>query len=524
MVKIVSFDATRLTARDGYIVQKISPSVRSDAFEHFLDDLDRHPNASIDLGLPIKVSNRMMVDLLDQLDQPPVNNGVKQIDPRGIENFVRVINRFDGLGDKFQMANDEPTRLKGSNVDDVMIGGRARDILVGRAQDDFVNGRSGNDLVVGGGGKDELVGGAGNDILRGGFGYDSLHGGTGSDRMIGGQGADAFFFSGRDFFGDGQTLDVIRDFNKRGGDQLVDLSGDLELIAAGNIAVFNSRGSLIENTKTGDQVFVKNALLTEADIQDRFVTPSPDVGHNNRTFKRGDAFDLNVVKITEYNTGTEKVELYQLKFVNTSEKIIANLSDLDINFRDAAALTGKIDQVSGATFANGRFSLDDSAPGAVYPNQEQVVVTFAVTDRPDRVTIENNDFGTGRYTPRTEDGDAIRGGLEGFRISVKQFNGFDGGGVADVFIKNIGNTELSIKDAVFRLNDKGVSDIDDSWGAREKRPFVFKIDSFDGNPRSDLHPNEYQKLFGFVYEFDGDRPRLNANDFQLLTPLDDLIV
>lgn len=521
MVKIVSFDATHLTARDGYIARDISPSVRSGAFERFLDDLSQHPSASIDLGMPVVVTNRMMVDLLDQLDRPPVTNGVKQINPRGIENFLRLIDRHDGLGDKFQMANDEPSILKGSSRDDVMIGGQDRDTLNGGAKDDFLNGRSGNDRLIGENGRDELVGNNGNDTLRGGFGNDKLHGGAGSDILNGGQGADAFFFTAGGFAGNRETVDIIQDFQKGNGDQLVDLSGDLRLIAAGNIAIFHSKGSLLENTKTGDQVFVKNALLNQSDIHDHYVAPSPGTGNNNKTVKRGEPYDFDLVKLTEYNTGTEKVELYQLKFVNASDKTIANLAGLEINFRDAAALGGKIDQVTGATYAGGKFSLPDSQ-GAIDPKQTVPVVTFAVHDRPAQLTLDSDDFSAPGYTARAPGGNAIQGPLEGFHLSVKQFNGFNGGGVADVFIRNVGDTDLKIKDAVFRLTDKGVDDIDDTWGANEKRPFVFKVASFDGNPRSDLHPNEYQKLFGFVYEFDGHRPKLNDSDFHLLTPLDDM--
>jgi len=521
MAKLVSFDATRLTAKDGYIVRDISPSTRTKAYDQFLDELSDHPHAWIDLGLPITVTNRMLVDLLEQLDNPPVNNGVKQIDIRGIEQFMRVTSRFDGFGDKFQMADDSPTRLAGSLRDDVLIGGWGKDTLVGRAKDDFLNGRGGNDLLAGGGGKDELVGANGNDTLRGGFGNDTLHGGTGSDKLIGGQGADAFYFTSEDFSSSRKDVDIISGFSKASGDQLVDLSGDLELIAAGNIAIFNSKGSLLENTKTGDQVFVKDALLSKADIHDHYIPPPPGIG-NRRTVVRDDPFDINLVKITEYDTGTEKVELYQLKFMNTSDQVIANLDDLAITFRDAGKLAGKIGQVTGATYANGKFQIEDGSQGPVQPNQDTAVAMFAVTDRPNGVTIEAGDFGAGAFTPRTESGTVVQGDLEGFRLTVRQYNGFDGGGVADVFIKNVGDSRLSIKDAVFRLNERDVSDIDDSWGAREKRPFVFKVASYDGNPRSDLNPNEYQKLFGFVYEFDGDRPRINNHDFQLLTPLDDM--
>ncbi len=527
MVKIVSFDASRLTARDGYIVQGISQSVKSSFFQQFLDELDKHPDAAIDLGIPIRVTNRMMVDFLEQLDRPPVTNGVKQIDPRGIETFLGLAGKRDAFGDTFQMANDRPTYLQGSKVKDTIIGGDSSDKLNSHGGNDFVNGRDGNDFILGGSGKDNLVGGEGSDTLIGGKGHDKLFGGPGSDLLVGGPGADAFFFTDIDFVDPGHTLDVIRDFNKAGGDQLVDLSGDLELIASGYIAAFNSKGSLIENSKTGDQVFVRDALLTESDIHDKFTPPPKGIGDGGDggggapKTKHILPFNFDLVKITEWNTGSEKVELYQLKFNNLSDKIIANVGGLDISFRDSGALAGKIDQVSGATFENGKFSLPDSQ-GPIYPKQEIPVVTFAVHNRPGNLAINTDDFSTPGFTPRTETGAVVDGPLAGFRLSVKMFNGYDGGGVADVYIKNVGNTELDIKDAIFRLADPKVDDIKDVWGANEKRPEVFKIASFDGNPRADLHPGEYQKLFGFVYEYDDHRPKITGSDFHMLTSLESM--
>ncbi len=63
--------------------------------------------------------------------------------------------------------------LKGTNGDDVIIGGSG---------DDFIQGRAGNDTIDGGGGNDQIHGDSSDDHLRGGAGNDFISGGEGFDR------------------------------------------------------------------------------------------------------------------------------------------------------------------------------------------------------------------------------------------------------------------------------------------------------------------------------------------------------
>ncbi|HET7714100.1 MAG TPA: hypothetical protein VFK86_00580, partial [Bauldia sp.] len=72
----------------------------------------------------------------------------------------------------FDLFENVPLEIVGSNLDDFLDGNEANDILRGRA---------GNDNLFGDGGDDNLKGGTGNDSLFGDDGFDKLKGGDGLD-------------------------------------------------------------------------------------------------------------------------------------------------------------------------------------------------------------------------------------------------------------------------------------------------------------------------------------------------------
>jgi serralysin len=97
--------------------------------------------------------------------------------------------------------------LDGGGSRDLLAGGPGADVVDGGRDDDFLRGDTGDDRLRGGGGRDVLRGGDGDDRLRGeggsdlldaARGGDRLHGGSGSDRMQGGLGADALVGAGGD--------------------------------------------------------------------------------------------------------------------------------------------------------------------------------------------------------------------------------------------------------------------------------------------------------------------------------------
>lgn len=88
---------------------------------------------------------------------------------------------------------------KGSNGDDVIIGGsrkerldgrKGHDRLCGRGGEDQLQGRAGDDRLSGGSGADRIDGGPGSDLLRGGAVGDRLEGGSGADSIRGNAGRD----------------------------------------------------------------------------------------------------------------------------------------------------------------------------------------------------------------------------------------------------------------------------------------------------------------------------------------------
>jgi hypothetical protein len=83
-------------------------------------------------------------------------------------------------------ASGVPTKIVGTNGDDVIVGTAGPDLISGLGGQDTICSLDGNDVVGGGDGDDTLAGGAGVDHLDGGPGKrDACDGGTGSDVAIG---------------------------------------------------------------------------------------------------------------------------------------------------------------------------------------------------------------------------------------------------------------------------------------------------------------------------------------------------
>jgi hypothetical protein len=107
----------------------------------------------------------------------------------------------------------------------------------------MVRGTDGNDVLIGGTGIDHLMGGAGDDTLSGGgtnhAGYDLLQGGDGDDRIVvdaetiaeGGAGADTFVLATPAVMGHAETfLGVILDLRPGEGDRLVNDRGGVVVL------------------------------------------------------------------------------------------------------------------------------------------------------------------------------------------------------------------------------------------------------------------------------------------------------
>ncbi len=86
-------------------------------------------------------------------------------------------------------------------------------IFAGRG-DDVVLAGDGRDFVFGGRGHDVLKGEDGNDVIKGGRGHDEISAGAGRDVLTGGRGRDTFIFN------EDEGVNYIRDFDRRGNDQI----------------------------------------------------------------------------------------------------------------------------------------------------------------------------------------------------------------------------------------------------------------------------------------------------------------
>lgn len=145
---------------------------------------------------------------------------------------------------------------------DVIDAGAGHDVVFAGRGDDLVLGGAGHDLIRGGAGEDTLDGGEGSDKINGGSGDDLIAGGTGYDILRGGHGNDTFLFA----TGDG--YDLIKDFDRRGDDQLA--------LAVEGVTSFDDlldhaqdvRGGLKLDFGDGDALFLRGLDITDLSTED----------------------------------------------------------------------------------------------------------------------------------------------------------------------------------------------------------------------------------------------------------------
>jgi Ca2+-binding RTX toxin-like protein len=107
-------------------------------------------------------------------------------------------------------AGPPPTRVNGTDANDVLTGGPGDDVLVGGSGDDTLDAQAGADMLFGDAGTDVLHGGDGPDVLAGGAWDDTLYGDDGSDRLWGQDGNDTLYGgSGDDELSGGEGTDVL---------------------------------------------------------------------------------------------------------------------------------------------------------------------------------------------------------------------------------------------------------------------------------------------------------------------------
>jgi Ca2+-binding RTX toxin-like protein len=214
-----------------------------------------------------------------------------------VENLRLIGSAVSGTGNALnnsiagnELANtlnglDGDDTLLGRGGDDTLIGGTGDDIVKGGTSDDTLNGDAGDDSLFGGTGNDVVDGGADNDVLRGGAGDDTLKGGTGDDILNGDAGDDSLFGDdGNDTLSGGTGNDRLD--GRLGGDILNGGDGN-DLLIGG----------------PGDDTLTGGGTLTADTF--RFDTP---LG--------ADPFRAGVDVITDFETGTDKIQLDGFAFPN----------------------------------------------------------------------------------------------------------------------------------------------------------------------------------------------------------------
>ena len=122
--------------------------------------------------------------------------------------------------------------IRGTDGDDVLLGGSAIDSIFGRDGNDRLFAKGGDDYVDGEAGNDELHGGSGDDVMAGRRGSDEIHGDAGNDRITGDRGSDRIFGGGgRDtIFG---NFDRDRIDGGPGNDRINVVHGDHDVVICG---------------------------------------------------------------------------------------------------------------------------------------------------------------------------------------------------------------------------------------------------------------------------------------------------
>lgn len=127
--------------------------------------------------------------------------------------------------------------LRGTSVNDLLVGYHRRDVMLGRAGDDWLISGDGADRMRGGAGNDRINAGGDNDSVRGGDGADILRGETGNDRIHGGDGRDRLFGGeGGDLLEGGAHRDVLK--GGSGDDQLAGQTGNDVLTGSAGADIF----------------------------------------------------------------------------------------------------------------------------------------------------------------------------------------------------------------------------------------------------------------------------------------------
>ena len=518
MARAGSFTTTSFNADGGYIVRDISDEIAANDFAVFLRELASM--RTIDIGTDAPVDAGVLRFLLAQLREAPIDDGTKQLDVREVRHAVQDIEATGGFRDAWVIGDDDGGRLAGSQGADVMLARDGNDRVVARAGSDFIDGGAGRDVLLGGRGDDRLKGDDGRDVLEGDRGNDTLHGGAGNDTLVGQEDADTFLFTAEDF-DSRDTSDVIEDYDAGEGDQIVDLTGTLTVVASGRIGAFDGSGTLLA-TNDGDRVFVRGAFLTQDDVLNELTEPwAPN--RSGGADAAADPYELRVRSVGTTYEGTDLVERFEVTMVNLTTQPIINVADLDVRLIEADDVAVLPDRTHGATYSDGVFDLSGSGPRSVDSKVGVELFGFSVKNRAADIAIDADALRPIGFVPEGPSGPISA--RASFALDVAVFDLFDDGGSAEVYITNTGTRTLLDLDGLdFAFTETGVRDVITTWGA------TFGDDTFyvspwgEGDPHPSIAPGARVKLFGFTFASRAPSEDLvDPSDFTLTSSFEDLL-
>lgn len=561
MAITATFNLQLFNARNGWLVRDIDVA-DADTFARYVDYLDRAGDAA-PFGVDAALSAAQWSTLLDQLDVTPPR-AVVQADVEPIEGAVEAIVDGPGFPEEVVIGSREPDRIDGGRTDDLIQGWARSDVLRGRGGEDVLDGGRGPDRLLGNQGPDLLVGGLHHDRLLGQVGKDVLDGGKGDDILRGGPGADTFLFDGDSFGrrGGGIWQDTIVDFDPQENDQIVDLTGNLRILAVGELPAFEGgSGTLLQNRMTGDQVFIRGARLTEEDVRNEYDVP-PDPGPSDEIAP----FAIEVERERLIDQGDFRFVTVKVSITNFTDFPVSGIDDLEFVYNDADDVVIPAlptpNPSGGASYRDGVFRLvdleNDLTRPPLQPNETRELFTFTYRiergedgDFPD-IEAGPEDFEARNFRPfdpndpgseltdleidvRISEREITEGGggtvvIPGFEnIPGFEFIGTPapGGGrageevlsaTADVFLRNTQDFPIeNLEDYEFELTNDDVTVTGRPWGATfDPNERVFDVGAWpNGDSQGRLDPGEEQKVFGFTFTQPVDSSELDSGDFDL---------
>lgn len=267
---------------------------------------------------------------------------------------------LDGTsGDYYALGGDDT--VKGSALNDVIVGGLGQDSIDGGFGDDrlfgdnlfgsdggadSINGRNGNDQIYGGSGEDDLRGGDGDDVISGLVGNDFLRGNAGSDMLFGGAGEDDLNggFGDDTVYGGGGD-DKVSGFD--GADQLFGNSGNDRMSGGrGDDTLTGGDGNDVLRGDDGADTFVYDIFAEQIFELPQFEASEddPDYDPFEETYVEEEQFqDNGTDTIKDFTIGEDKIALDGSFLIPNDDGGVAEVSyltfdDIFLSQDDSAAV------------------------------------------------------------------------------------------------------------------------------------------------------------------------------------------